>query len=53
MAPETPIHPDDLAEIASILAAGYLQYRRSLRVSDADNCLDSGQNPSVHVQAVK
>jgi hypothetical protein len=51
--PEPDLPPASVAEIASILAAGYLKYRRSLHVSDPDNCLDSSQNPSVHVPAVK
>jgi hypothetical protein len=50
--PEPDLPPAIVAEIASILAAGYLEYRRSLRVSEADNCLDSGATESVHVPAV-
>lgn len=51
--------PEIVAEVASILARGYLKYRRSLAIPavsaaepPANNCLDSGPNPSVHVQAV-
>jgi hypothetical protein len=51
--PEPELPPAILDEIASILAAGYLKYRRSLRVCGTDNCLDSSEPPSVHMQAVK
>jgi hypothetical protein len=48
--------PEIVAEVASILARGYLKYRRSLAIptanQPADNYLDSGHNPSVHVPAV-
>ena len=60
MAPETRIHPDDLDEIASILARGYARYRRSLAIPavsaaepPADNCLDSSATPRLRVPAVK
>jgi hypothetical protein len=52
--------PEIVSEVASILARGYLKYRRSLAIPavsaaepSANNCLDSSQNPSVHVPAVK
>ena len=51
MAPETPIHPDDLDEIASILARGYLRYRESRRRQLADS-LASAADTSPHVHAV-
>jgi hypothetical protein len=46
--PEPDLPPAIVAGIASILAAGYLKYRRSLRASEADNCLDSSATQSLH-----
>jgi hypothetical protein len=43
--------PNDLSEIASILARGYLRYRESLK-TQPENCLDSEAEPRPHVPAV-
>jgi len=43
--------PNDLTEIASILARGYLRYRESLK-KQPENCLDSEAEPRPHVPAV-
>jgi hypothetical protein len=45
------IHPDNLSEIASILARGYLRYRESLK-TQPENCLDSEAQPRPHLPAV-
>jgi hypothetical protein len=45
------IHPDDLSELASILARGYLRHRESLK-HQPENCLDSEAEPRPHVPAV-
>ena len=47
----TDIHPNDLAEIASIFARGYLRYRDSLR-RELPNGLDSTAEKSLHVPVV-
>lgn len=47
----TDIHPNDLAEIASLLARGYLRYRDSLR-RKLPNCLASGADTEPHVLVV-
>lgn len=49
MAPD--IHPNDLAEIATILARGYLRYRDSLR-RRLPNSLASAAEKSPHVPVV-
>ena len=46
--PGPDLPPAIVAQIASILAAGYPKSRRSLRVSDLDNCLDSDAGPSLY-----
>ena len=45
------VHPNDLAEIATILARGYLRYRDSLR-RGLQNCLASAAERSPHVPVV-
>ena len=45
------IDPNDLAEIATLLARGYLRHRDSLR-RQLPNCLDSVAEQSVHVPVV-
>jgi hypothetical protein len=45
------VHPNDLAEIATILARGYLRYRDSLR-RGLQNSLASGTERSPHVPVV-
>jgi len=45
------LQPDQLSEIASILARGYLRYRESLK-NQPQNCLDSEAQPRPHVPAV-
>ena len=49
MAPD--IHPNDLAEIATILARGYLRHRESMR-RGLQNCLASAAERSPHVPVV-
>ncbi len=49
MASPPEVAPQYLSEIASILAAGYLRYRRRLGRQDS---LDTSANPSLHMQAV-
>ena len=49
MAPD--IHPNDLAEIATILARGYLRHRDSMR-RGLQNCLASVAERIPHVPAV-
>ena len=47
--------PDDISEIATILAKGYLRYRKSRRSRVPDPVptgLDSGAEESVHVTVV-
>ncbi len=47
--------PEDLAVIASILAKGYLRYRKSRQnraLEPAQNRLDSRAEPSLHVTVV-
>ena len=46
------IPPNDLAEIATILARGYLRQRDSMR-RRPQNCLASDAERSVHVPVVK
>jgi hypothetical protein len=43
--------PDNLSEIASILARGYLRYGESLK-TQPENCLDSKAEPRPHVPGV-
>ena len=45
------IHPNNLAEIATILARGYLRYRDSIR-RGLQNCLASAAERSPHVPVV-
>ena len=47
----TEIDPNDLAEIGTLLARGYLRYRDSLR-RPLPNCLASVAEQSVHVPVV-
>ena len=47
----TDIDPNDLAEIGTLLARGYLRYRDSLR-RQLPNCLESVAEQSVHVSVV-
>ena len=47
----TEIDPNDLAEIAILLARGYLRYRDSLR-RQLPNCLDSVTGIEPHVPVV-
>ena len=49
MAPD--VHPNDLAEIATILARGYLRHRDSMR-RGLQNCLASAAERSPHVPVV-
>jgi len=49
MAPD--VHPNELAEIATILARGYLRYRDSLR-RGLQNCLASTAERSPDVPVV-
>ena len=49
MAPD--VHPEDLAEIATILARGYLRHRDSVR-QGLQNCLASAAERSPHVPVV-
>lgn len=47
--------PGAVAEIASILARGYMRYRKSDRLrqlSQGENDLDSAAEPSLHVTVV-
>ena len=45
------VHPNDLAEIAAILASGYLRHRDSMR-RGLQNCLASAAERSPHVPVV-
>ena len=45
------IHPNDLDEIATILARGYLRHRDSMRRA-SQNCLASAAEGSPHVHVV-
>jgi len=45
------VHPNDLAEIAAILARGYLRHRDSMR-RGLQNCLASAAERSPHVPVV-
>ncbi len=45
------VHPNDLAEIATILARGYLRHRDSTR-RGLQNCLASVAERSPHVPVV-
>ena len=45
------IHPNDLSEIATILARGYHRYRDSIR-RGLQNCLASTAERSPHVPVV-
>lgn len=45
------VHPDDLTEIAKILARGYLRHRDSMR-RGLQNCLASAAERSPHVPVV-
>jgi len=45
------VYPNDLAEIATILARGYLRYRDSMR-RGLQNCLASAAERSPHVPVV-
>ena len=45
------IHPNDLAEIAAILARGYLRHRDSMR-RGLQNCLASAAERSPHIPVV-
>jgi len=47
----TDIDPNDLAEIGSLLARGYLRYRDSLR-RQLPNCLASVADTEPHVPVV-
>ena len=49
MAPD--VHPNDLDEIATILARGYLRHRDSMR-RGLQNCLASAAERSPHVPVV-
>ena len=49
------VRPEELAVIASILAKGYLRYRKSRQnraPEPAQNRLDSGAEQSLHVTVV-
>ena len=45
------IHPNDLDEIATILARGYLHHRDSMR-RGLQNCLASAAERSLHLPVV-
>ena len=49
MAPD--VHPNDLTEIATILARGYIRHRDSMR-RGLQNFLASGADRSPHVSVV-
>ena len=49
MAPD--VHPNELADIATILARGYLRHRESMRRA-SQNCLASAAEGSPHVPVV-